>query len=141
MEIVRFGIIGYGARGHGLLDVLLSLDDVCVTAVCDKYDDRTEEAKNRVAEKRGNIPFATNNYKELLAREDVDAVLIDTDWEMHFPIAIDAMKAKKAVALEVGGAYCIEDCFELVSTWEKERTPFMQRKKVSYFCIEPWLFL
>ncbi len=125
MEIVRFGVIGYGQRGYGLLDNLLLMDDVVINAVCDKYDDRCENAKKRVVEKKGNTPFASTDYKEILKRDDVDAVLIATDWEMHFPIAIDAMKAGKAVALEVGGAYCIEDCFDLVKTWEEARVPFM----------------
>ena len=125
MEKVRFGIIGYGCRGYGLLDNILLMDDVDVVAVCDKYADRAENAQKRVLEKRGNEPFKTLDYIDVLTREDVDAVLIATDWEMHFPIAIDAMKAGKAVALEVGGAYSIEDCFNLVNTWEMTKVPFM----------------
>jgi hypothetical protein len=125
MEKVRFGIIGYGCRGYGLVDNLLLMDDVDIVAVCDKYEDRAENAQKRVLEKRGNKPFKTLDYIDVLTRDDVDAVLISTDWEMHFPIAIDAMKAGKAVALEVGGAYCIEDCFDLVNTWEMTKVPFM----------------
>ncbi|MBQ8162971.1 MAG: Gfo/Idh/MocA family oxidoreductase [Clostridia bacterium] len=132
MEIVRFGVIGYGQRGCGLLDNLLLMDDVVITAVCDKYEDRSEKAKARVIEKRNASPFASTDYKEILKRDDVDAVLIATDWEMHFPIAIDAMKAGKAVALEVGGAYCIEDCFELVKTWEETKVPFMFMENCCY---------
>jgi predicted dehydrogenase len=125
MEKVRFGIMGYGCRGYGLVDNLLLMDDVDIVAVCDKYEDRAENAQKRVLEKRGNKPFKTLDYIDVLTRDDVDAVLISTDWEMHFPIAIDAMKAGKAVALEVGGAYCIEDCFDLVNTWEMTKVPFM----------------
>ena len=132
MERVRFGVIGYGQRGYGLLDMLLSMEDVDVTAVCDKYDDRAEGAMNRVVEKRNFKPFCTLNYKELLKRDDVDAVLIATDWEMHVEMAINAMKAKKAVAVEVSGAYCLQDCFDLVSTWETYRVPFMFMENCCY---------
>jgi hypothetical protein len=51
---------------------------------------------------------------------------------MHFPIAIDALRAKKAVALEVGGAYCVQDCYDLVSAWEETKTPFMFMENCCY---------
>ncbi len=132
MEKVRMGIIGYGCRSYGMTDILLGFDDVEVVAVCDKYEDRVENAKNRVNEKKGVIPFGTVDYKEVLKRDDVDAVFIATDWEMHVPIAIDAMNAGKAVALEVGGAYSLEECWGLVDTWEKTKVPFMFLENCCY---------
>ena len=132
MERVRMGIIGFGCRAYGMMDILMGFEDVDIVAVCDKYEDRRDNAKNRVMEKKGNTPFATTDYKELLAREDVDAVYIATDWEMHFPIAIDSMKAGKAVALEVGGAYCVQDCYDLVEAWESTKTPFMFMENCCY---------
>ncbi len=132
MEKVRMGIIGYGCRSYGMTDILLGFDDVEVVAVCDKYEDRVENAKNRVNEKRGFIPFGTVDYKEILERDDIDAVFIATDWEMHVPIAIDAMNAGKAVALEVGGAYSLEECWGLVDTWEKTKVPFMFLENCCY---------
>ena len=132
MEKVRIGIIGYGCRGRDMTNLLLSFDDVEITAICDKYTDRVEEGIKKTVEKRGNTPFGTLNYKELLARSDVDAVYIATDWCMHFPIAIDAMKSGKAVALEVGRAYSVEDCRALVDTYEKTKTPFMFMENCCY---------
>ncbi|MBQ7789115.1 MAG: Gfo/Idh/MocA family oxidoreductase [Clostridia bacterium] len=132
MEKVRMGIIGYGCRSYGMTDILLGFDDVEVVAVCDKYEDRVENAKNRVNEKKGVIPFGTVDYKEVLKRDDIDAVFIATDWEMHVPIAIDAMNAGKAVALEVGGAYSLEECWGLVDTWEKTKVPFMFLENCCY---------
>ena len=125
MENIRLGVIGYGCRSYGMTDLFLTFDDVTVVAVCDKYEDRVENAVKRVKEKRGHAPFGTTNYKEILERDDIDAVFIATDWELHIPIAIDAMNAGKAVCLEVGGAYNIEECFDLVKTWEDARVPFM----------------
>ena len=132
MDRVKMGLIGHGCRGWGILEILLSLDDVDVIAVCDKYEDRAQGAFDKVKEKRGTAPFMTTDYKELLKVEGLDAVYIATDWEMHFPIAIDAMNAGVAVALEVGGAYCLKDCWDLVDTWEKTRVPFMFMENCCY---------
>ena len=132
MERVKMGLIGHGCRGWGLLEVLLSLEDVDVIAVCDKYDDRAKSAFDKVKEKRSAEPFMTTDYKELLKTEGLDAVLISTDWEMHVPIAIDAMNAGVGVALEVGGAYTVQDCYDLVDTWEKTRVPFMFMENCCY---------
>ena len=134
MEKVRVGIIGFGCRAYGMTEILLGFEDVDVVAVCDKYEDRVENAKNKVIEKKGEgaVPFCTTDYKELLALDCVDAVYIATDWEMHFPIAIDSIKAGKAVALEVGGAYSVQDCYDLVEAWEEKRTPVMFMENCCY---------
>ena len=132
MEKVKVGIIGYGCRSYGMTDILLGFDDVEIVAVCDKYADRVENAVNRVKEKHGNTPVGTQNYKELLAMDEVEAVYIATDWNMHFPIAIDALKAGKATALEVGGAYSVEDCWALVDAYEKTKAPFMFMENCCY---------
>jgi predicted dehydrogenase len=132
MEKVRVGLIGFGCRAYGMNEILLGFDDVEIVAVCDKYEDRVENAKKRVEARRGNVPFGTTNYKELLALDYVDAVYIATDWNMHFPIAIDALYAGKATALEVGGAYSVEDCWALVDAQEKTGTPFMFMENCCY---------
>lgn len=132
MEKVKIGVIGFGCRSYGMNDILLGFDDVEIVAICDKYEDRVQNGVNRVKEKRGNTPFGTTNYKEVLAMDEVDAVYIATDWNMHFPIAIDALKAGKATALEVGGAYSVEDCWALVDAQEKTGTPFMFMENCCY---------
>ncbi len=132
MEKVNVGIIGFGCRSYGMTDILLGFEDVEVVAVCDKYEDRVQNGLKLVKEKKGNDAFGTTDYKELLALDTVDAVYIATDWNMHFPIAIDAMKAGKTVALEVGGAYSVEDCWELVDTCEKTGAKFMFMENCCY---------
>ena len=130
-KIIKIGVIGYGCRSYGMTDIFLGFDDVTVVAVCDKYEDRVQNGINRVEEKRGYKPFGTTNYHEILERDDIDAVFIATDWELHIPIAIDAMKSGKAVAMEVGGAYSVQDCYDLVDTWEKTRVPFILPQKAT----------
>lgn len=132
MEKIKVGIIGFGCRSYGMTSILLGFDDVEVVAICDKYEDRVENGLKLVKEKKGNDAFGTTNYMELLAIKEIDAVYIATDWNKHFPIAIDSMKAGKAVALEVGGAYSVEDCWELVDTAEKTGVQFMFMENCCY---------
>lgn len=124
MENVRVGFIGLGNRGKSLLDVVLAQKE-SVTAVCDLYADRAESAANKVEEKSGKRPAEYTDYKKLLADESVDAVVISCAWEDHVMIAVDAMRAGKAVGLEVGGAYSVHQCWELVKTYEETKVPFM----------------
>lgn len=125
-EKVNIGVIGLGCRGSTLLkDTLLPREEVVVRAVCDLYEDRREEAGKKVHEAKGNTPLVTADYHEILAMEDIDCVLITASWDYHVNTACDAMKAGKAVALEVGGAYSIEDCWKLVRTYEETGTTFM----------------
>lgn len=128
----KLGLIGLGQRGMQHLNLLLTFPKVNVVAVCDKYADRAEDAAKLVNEKRGVLPLSTTDYKALLASKDVEVVLIATDWELHVPIAIDAMRAGKTVALEVGGAYTVDDCYRLVKTWEDTRVPFMFLENCCY---------
>ena len=60
-ETVRLAILGLGGRGIGQMKCLLDMEDVQVTAVCDVYTDRIENAQKIVQEKKGNIPFGSTN--------------------------------------------------------------------------------
>ena len=125
MDVVRTGIIGLGQRGKGLLNTVLVCERAKVVALCDAYEDRVEEAAETVKEKKGFAPKKYADYKELLADENVDAVIIASSWDEHIRMAIESMKAGKIKAMEVGGAYDVEECWELVRTYEKTKTPFM----------------
>ena len=124
MKEIKVGFIGLGQRGSSLLGIVLAHNEKIV-AVCDLYDDRMENAANKVEEKQGSRPVAYKNYKDLLADDNVNTVVISCAWEDHADIAIAAMKAGKAVGLEVGGAYSVRQCWELVKTYEETGVPFM----------------
>ncbi len=126
MKKIRLGVIGLGQRGRSMTrGLFLKMDQYTVTAVCDVYEDRVEDLKKIVCEKTGAEPFGTLDYNELLKRGDVDAVYVACSWEDHVAVSIAALKAGKAVAMEVGGAYSIEELWELVKTYEETKTPFM----------------
>lgn len=130
---LKIGVIGLGGRGMSLLQaVMLPMTDIQVLAVCDKYEDRRKEAAEHVKEAKGNTPLCTENYKEVIAIKELDAVMITTSWTDHIKIAIAAMEAGKYAAFEVGGAYSIEDCWRLVHTYEETRVPCMMLENCCY---------
>ncbi len=132
MEL-KLGVIGLGQRGSSLLNnVLLKFGDVRITAVSDVFSDRVEKAVQDVYKAKGFKPAGTTDYFDVLKSPEVDAVLISAAWEMHAEMAVNAMEAGKITALEVGGAYSTEDCWKLVRTYEKTKTPFMFLENCCY---------
>lgn len=139
MERIKLGVVGLGQRGHDLLKYNITnlLEYYDVRGLCDVYEDRVEAAEKLVKESDSKAcPFCTTDYNELLARDDIEAVLVSCAWEYHVPVANAAMRAGKATLLEVGGAYSVEDCFSLVKTWEKTKTPFMLMENCCYDKLE-----
>lgn len=93
---VRIATIGIGGMGFGDTRNALKDPGVELAAVCDLYTGRLERAK----ELFGADLMTTRDYREVLARTDVDAVIIATPDHWHVPIAIDALRAKKDVYLQ-----------------------------------------
>lgn len=125
MKNIRIGFIGLGCRGYGLMeDIVLAMGEK-VVAVCDTYLDKAEKGADAVVAAGQDRPTVYTDYRNLIANENVNTVIIATAWEDHSRIAIAALKAGKAVGLEVGGAHTLEQCFDLVRAYEETRTPFM----------------
>lgn len=93
---VQFGVIGTGGRGQYLLRHLNTIDGGRCVAVCDIYQPNLEAAIKTSRDK----PKGYLDYRELLARTDVDAVIICTPLYMHFSITRDALLAGKHVFCE-----------------------------------------
>lgn len=133
MNKINIAMIGLGCRGYGLLEsCLVKMDDIVITAVCDSYTDRAEKAKKMIKSKMGNEPIVTTNYSEIIGLDGVDCVLITTAWEDHIKIAIESMKLGKFVAMEVGGAYKLQDCFDLIKAYEESGSHCMMLENCCY---------
>ena len=133
MEKVRVAVIGLGARGQYIVKpMLLEMDNCEIVAVCDLYQDRVDRVVSQIKEETGKDVFGTTDYKEILIRKDVDAVLVVTSWETHVKIACEAMEAGIPTGLEVGGAYDLEECYDLVKTQVRTKTPFMFLENCCY---------
>lgn len=131
--MVRIGMVGLGGRGYGLLNnELVRHRDVQVVAVCDTYQDRIEKAQKLIKKKNGNNAVGTTDYMDIVKMENVDIVFIAAAWEAHVDIAVAAMKNGKFTAMEVGGAYNVDDCWRLVDTYEETKTPFFFLENCCY---------
>lgn len=131
-EPVRLAVLGLGCRGYTQLEVLLSMPDVRVTAVCDSYADRVERAQALVQTACGQRPFGTADALACMDRADVDAVLVMTGWETHISLAVQALKLGKRVAMEVGGGSSVEECWQLVRASEQSGIPVMLLENCCY---------
>lgn len=114
-ETIRLALIGAG--GMGTQDTLTALQhkDVELTAVCDLYQGRIEAAR----QKWGSNLFTTTDYKEILKRKDVDAVIIGTPDHWHQPISIAALQAGKHVYCEKPMLHAVSEGHALLDAWKK----------------------
>lgn len=133
---IRFGFIGVGGRGTYLLRLLLQLPEAKVTAICDLKAANVARAAKMVQEKDGSKPAGfwpgPTDYRRLLERSDVDAVVIATPVPIHAPMAVDALKAGKHVLSEVVAAATLEDCWALVEAVEQSRCVYMMAENSCY---------
>src|SRR6185369_17311739 len=96
---INFALIGAGIQGQTDMNYALKVPGVKVVAVADCYDGRLTHCKEMWGTGTANNVdiFTTRDYREILARPDVDAVLIATPDHWHKTAAVDAMKAGKDV--------------------------------------------
>jgi len=133
MKTIKVGVFGLGIRGRNLLAHVVDVENVKVTALCDLYEERIEQGVEIIRKKGLEAPvLCTADCHELIACKDVDVVMVFAAWEAHIPTAIEAMKAGKPVAVEVAGAYSIDQCWELVKTYEETKTPIMMMENCCY---------
>jgi predicted dehydrogenase len=112
---IRLGVIGYGVQGHFDSDTALKVPGVELAGVCDLYTGRLDNAK----EKFGNELYTTRNYKELLDRKDIDAVIIATTDCWHARITLDALAKGKHVYCEKPMVYKIAEGYDVMKASKK----------------------
>ena len=117
--IIRLGFIGLGQQAMYLLNGFMGMPEVEVVAGCDVYGIKRERFLKRVndhnvTQQKSVAVEVYENYKDLIAREDIDAVVIATPDHWHAFIAIAACNAKKNVYLEKPLTFTIKEGQELV---------------------------
>jgi predicted dehydrogenase len=109
---LQIALIGAGIQGQGDTKIALQVPGVKLLAVADCYDGRLAHSK----EMWGSDVFTTRDYKEILARKDIDAVIIATPDHWHKQAACDAMKAGKDVYCEKPMIHLYTDGPEIIET-------------------------
>src|SRR4030042_1401427 len=100
-ERIVMGCIGVGSQGTGNMRGFLGKSEAQVVAVCDVIESRRQEAKDIVDRRYGDKGCAAyNDFRDVLAREDIDAVVIVTQDHWHAVIAVAAAKAGKDMYCE-----------------------------------------
>ena len=108
---VRFGIIGVGMQGSGLLANAIELPGVECVAACDLYDGRHTLAKEIV---RPDLP-TTRRYQELLANKDIDCIVAAVPDHWHKQVVVDAVSAGKDIYCEKPMSHTAAEGVEMVA--------------------------
>ena len=116
---IRIACIGMGIMGNADTDTALKVPGVELVAVSDLYTGRLERAK----EKYGKDIYTTRDYRELLQRKDIDAVIIATSDNWHARISIDALNSGKAVYCEKPVVQKIADGLPVIQAQKKTKKP------------------
>jgi predicted dehydrogenase len=113
---VRFGIIGIGMQGSGLLANALSLPGVECVAAADLYDGRHTLAREITG--NPNLPV-TRRYQELLDRKDIDCIVAAVPDHWHKRVVVDACNAGKDIYCEKPMSHTVADGFAMVDAARK----------------------
>lgn len=136
-EKITLGVIGIGPRCTYDLKAMLGFDDVRCVAIADVQASRRDAGKKLVDEAYGNSDCKLyRDFRELLDRDDIDAVLVATGDRWHAAASILAAEAGKDVYSEKPCGITIADCQALADTMHREERIFQagtQRRSVPNF--------
>jgi len=116
-DTIRFASIGTGVRGCNLLEASLRVPGVECVGVCDLWDGRLTAGQQTL----GKQAYTTRNYKEILDRKDVDAVIVAVTDNQHRRVVVDACAAGKDVYCEKPLSHTVDDGFAMVEAAQKNK--------------------
>jgi predicted dehydrogenase len=114
---IRIGVIGCGGRGNFLLEQTLlhaQSQNVEIAALCDVWSVNLQRTAARLAQKQATKPRLFARYGDLLALDDVDAVIVATPDFAHTPILIEATRRRKDAFVEKPMATMLDHANEAV---------------------------
>ncbi len=136
-ERINLGVIGIGPRCTYIMNEILKFNDVRCVAIADVQASRRDAGKKLVDQAYGNSDCQTmRDFRELLSRDDIDAVLVATGDRWHAAASILAAQAGKDVYSEKPCGITIGDCQKLADTMHQEKRVFQagtQRRSVPNF--------
>src|SRR5579864_4333128 len=94
---IQFGFIGVGRQGTSRLNEFMRQPDVVAAAVCDLDENHLKNASAAIEKTQGHHPDTYRDFRKLLERKDLDAVMIATPDHWHAMTAVAACQAGKDV--------------------------------------------
>jgi predicted dehydrogenase len=113
---VRFGIIGIGMQGSGLLGTAITLPGVECVAACDLYDGRQTLAKEIV--NKADLP-TTRRYQELLDNKEIDCIIAAVPDHWHKQVVVDTVSAGKDIYCEKPMSHNAAEGFDMAAAQQK----------------------
>ncbi len=116
---VRLGVIGIGTRGTSLLRSLLEIESATIVAVCDTEAKHRQRGQGIVEKTRGQRCEAVDDYRRLLDRNDLDAVVVALPCDEHESAYRDSLQAGKHLYGEKPLGIQLDACDRLIAESEK----------------------
>ena len=117
---IQIAVIGAGGMGTADANTAITIPGVKLVAACDLYDGRLADARKLY----GNDIFTTRDYKEILQRKDIDAVIVATPDHLHKDISLDAMNNGKSVYCEKPMVHDVTEGSAVVEAQAKNKVVF-----------------
>jgi predicted dehydrogenase len=116
---VRFGMIGIGMRGSGVLDACVRLPGVECVAACDLWEDRHTLANEIISAATSKTVPTTRRYQDLLDNKDIDCLVAAVPDHWHRKIVVDACNAGKDIYCEKPMTHEVEEGFRIIEAAQK----------------------
>ncbi|MCX6924507.1 MAG: Gfo/Idh/MocA family oxidoreductase, partial [Verrucomicrobia bacterium] len=140
---IVMGVVGWGMMGPGNTDAFLSFNDCQVVAACDLDQDHLKQAVDRINDQYKNKDCKTyHDYREMMARKDIDAVMIAVPDHWHALLSVEAANNKKDIYGEKPLARTIAEQQAMVKavqqnkriwqtgSWQRSQAPFRKAAEI-----------
>jgi len=140
---ITLGVVGWGMQGPGNTAAFLEINDCQVVAACDLDKNHLHDAVNKINSHYGNQDCkAYHDYRELMARKDIDAVMLAVPDTWHALVAVEAAQNKKDIYGEKPLARSIAEQQAIVKavqksdriwqtgSWQRSQAPFRKAAEI-----------
>jgi predicted dehydrogenase len=142
-ERVTLGVVGWGMQGPGNTDAFLGIKECQVVAACDLDKNHLQAAVSKINERNGNEDCKSyHDYRELMARKDIDAVMLAVPDNWHALVATEAARNNKDIYGEKPLARTIAEQQAIVKavqknkriwqtgSWQRSQAPFRKAAEI-----------